>query len=248
MTPADEFVFALLICLAAALYSSVGHGGASGYLAAMALFGVTPAVMRPAALTLNLLVAAIAALKFHRAGRFSWSTFWPFAVTSVPAAFLGGRLVLPTQSYRIALGVVLLFAAGRMLVSSRSTDARAGDPAPPPLGIALALGAAIGLLSGLTGVGGGIFLSPLLLLFGWAEIRQASGIAAVFILVNSAAGLLGYASSGYALPAGLPLWGAAAVVGGWVGAEYGSRRAPVPALYRLLALVLLVAGGKLILT
>ena len=247
MTFPDQIAIALLVCAAAALYSSVGHGGASGYLAVMALFGVAPEVMRPAALTLNLLVAGVAGAKFYRAGRFSWHTLWPFAITSVPAAFIGGRLVLPTESYRIVLGLVLLFCAVRMLLASRAEREKVEEARPPAIPVALALGAAIGILSGLTGVGGGIFLSPLLLLFRWADIRRASGVAAVFILVNSAAGLLGYASSGYALPAGLPLWGAAALVGGWLGSGYGSRRAPIPALYRLLALVLLVAGLKLLL-
>jgi uncharacterized protein len=134
-----------------------------------------------------------------------------------------------------------------MLLASRSGGDPVEEPRPPAIPVALALGAGIGVLSGLTGVGGGIFLSPLLLLFRWAPIRVASGVAAAFILVNSAAGLAGYAASGYALPGGLPVWGAAAIVGGWLGAGYGSRRAPIPALYGLLALVLLVAGLKLVL-
>ncbi|MBW3629718.1 MAG: sulfite exporter TauE/SafE family protein [Gemmatimonadetes bacterium] len=246
MTLANEITIGVLVCIAAALYSAVGHGGASGYLAVMALFGVSAVVMRPAALTLNVLVAGIAAVKFYRAGRFSWRILWPFAVTSVPAAFVGGRLLLPAHSYRIVLGLVLLFCAGRMLLTSRSDDPRPEEARKPPITIALALGAGIGLLSGLTGVGGGIFLSPILLLFGWADIRRASGVAALFIVVNSLSGLLGYASSGYDLPSGLPYWAAAAMLGGWLGSEYGSRRAPIPALYRLLAAVLLVAGVKLI--
>ena len=248
MTFADQIAIALLVCAAAALYSSVGHGGASGYLAVLALFGVAPEVMRPAALTLNLLVAGIAGAKFYRAGRFSWRTLWPFAVTSIPAAFLGGRVVLPSESYRLVLGAVLLFCAARMLMASRAERETAEEARPPAVPVALALGAGIGVLSGLTGVGGGIFLSPLLLLFRWADIRRASGVAAVFILVNSAAGLAGYASSGYALPSGLAIWGGAALAGGWLGSSYGSRRAPIPALYRLLALVLLVAGLKLVFT
>lgn len=239
-------IVAALVFLAALLYSSVGHAGASGYLAVMALFGVAPEVMRPGSLALNVLVASIAAVKFHRAGRFSWRVFWPFALTSVPAAFIGGRIVLPTEGYRVAVGVVLLFAAVRMLARVSTEDTP--SLRPPPVPAALLLGAAIGLLSGLTGVGGGIFLSPLLLLLHWADFRSAAGVAAVFILVNSVSGLVGYATAGFAFPDGLAYWAVAAVAGGWIGAEYGSRRLAVPVLRRLLSLVLLIAGLKLVLS
>lgn len=236
---------ALCFAAAATLYSSVGHGGASGYLAVMALFGLAPAVMRPTALTLNVLVALIATVKFYRAGCFSWRRFWPFALTSIPAAFVGGRLVLPTDSYRAVVGVVLLYSAWRMYRASRATGPEP-DSSPPPLAAALPAGLAIGLLSGLTGVGGGIFLSPLLLMTGWARMRESSGVAALFILVNSVAGLLGAVSSLYELPTGIALWAPAAILGGWVGAEYGSRRLATPILRQLLSLVLVVAGIKMI--
>lgn len=236
----------LLIFGAALLYSTVGHAGASGYLAAMALLGVAPGVMRPTALTLNVFVATIASVKFIRAGCFSWPLFWPFAVTSVPAAFLGGRITLPTGLYKVVVGVVLLYAAVRLF---RTAGQAAGVvTGPPPRLVALALGAVIGLLSGLTGVGGGIFLSPLLLFVGWAETREASGVAAVFILVNSAAALLGNPASLGLLPAGLAFWLPAALAGGWLGAEHGSRRLATPVLRRWLAAVLVVAGLKLILS
>lgn len=233
-----------LILLAALLYSAVGHGGASGYLAVMALVGTAPAAMKPAALALNVLVAGVAALRFVRAGYFSWPLFWPFAVTSVPAAYVGGVVTLPVRGYEWALGLVLVFSAGRMFVSAgwlRDEGRRMA-----PLALSLGLGALIGFVSGLIGVGGGIFLSPLLLLMGWAGARDTAGVSAVFILVNSLAGLLGYLSVFAALPAPLPLWAVAAVAGGWLGATYGSRRLPPPALRRLLALVLLVAAVKLI--
>lgn len=237
----------ICILAAAVLYSSVGHAGASGYLAVMALFGVAPAVMRPTALTLNILVATIATVKFYRAGCFSWRLFWPFALTSVPAAFLGGRLDLPSDAYRAVVGVVLLYAAWRMFRSARSREPEQ-TPRRPPVWVALLAGAGIGLLSGLTGVGGGIFLSPLLLILGWARMRESSGVAALFILVNSIAGLLGVASTVSALPQGLLLWAPAAILGGWIGAEFGSRRLAPPILRQLLALVLLVAGLKMVLT
>jgi uncharacterized membrane protein YfcA len=235
---------ALLILAAAMLYSSVGHGGASGYLAAMGLFGLAPGVMRPAALTLNILVSAIAAVKFYRAGCFSWPVFWPFALTSVPLAFVGGSLTLPTTIYKQIVGLVLLFAAYRLF---RTASAQAvGALRARPLWLALMGGAAIGLLSGLTGVGGGIFLTPLLLLTGWAETRQAAGVSAAFILVNSIAGLLGNWQNAASLPRAIFLWAAAALVGGWVGSTCGSRRLASANLRRLLALVLVIAGLKMI--
>jgi uncharacterized protein len=236
---------AALIFSAALLYSSVGHAGASGYLMAMALFGLTPAVMRPSALTLNVLVAAIAAYKFWRAGRFSWPLFWPFAATSIPFAYLGGLLQLPGHIYKPLLGLVLLYAAWHFLRRPES-DERVLKPLPNLA--ALGIGAGIGLLSGLTGVGGGIFLSPLLLMAGWGRMREVSAVAAVFILVNSIAGLLGVISHAPALPAALPLWALAAAAGGWIGAEYGSRRLRSEILQRLLAAVLAIAGLKMLLT
>jgi uncharacterized protein len=246
VTP-EVLLIALCFAGAAALYSSVGHAGASGYLAVMALFGLAPEVMRPTALTLNILVALIATTKFHRAGFFSWSLFWPFALTSVPAAFLGGRLVLPTEAYRVVVGVVLLYSAWRMFQASRTRGPE--SPAPgPPLAAALLAGLAIGLLSGLTGVGGGIFLSPLLLIMGWARMRETSAVAALFILVNSAAGLLGVVSTVREIPNGIVIWAPAVVIGGWIGAEYGSRRLPAPILRQLLAAVLVIAGAKLMLS
>jgi len=242
--PVHLIGLALLVFAAAALYSMVGHGGASAYLAAMALFGLAPAVMRPTALVLNILVSAIAAVQFARAGRFSWSTFWPFAIGAVPAAFVGGAVTLPAVSYRRVVGVVLVYAALRLWQRAAAATGRPLWPAPKAL--AIPLGVPIGLLSGLTGVGGGIFLSPILLLAGWAEVRTTAGVAAVFILANSVAGLLGCLASVRALPAGLPVLAAAAVAGGLVGSTLGSRRLPSPALRRLLAVVLVVAAWKLI--
>jgi hypothetical protein len=166
MNAYDSFFLCILIFAAALLYSSVGHGGASGYLAAMALVGLAPGIMKPAALSLNVLVALIATVRFYRAGGFSWAIFIQFAVTSIPFAFLGGRLSLPGALYRSVIGLVLLFAAFQLFLYTKRT----GDIQIRPLPILAAgfWGAGIGLLSGLTGVGGGIFLSPLLLFMGWA--------------------------------------------------------------------------------
>jgi hypothetical protein len=240
---ADLAPLALLVLIAALLYSSVGHAGASGYLAAMALLGVPASVMKPTALVLNVLVATVASVQFLRAGCFSWSIFWPFAVTSVPLAFVGGALSLPGALYKQLVGVVLVYVAWRLL-----TEAHAGVIASrePPLVAALALGAVIGFLSGLLGVGGGIFLSPLLLLMGWAGMRDTAGISAVFILANSLAGIAGHLAGLSLLPPATPVLALAAFVGGMIGSTYGARKLRTPTLRRLLAAVLVVAGAKML--
>jgi uncharacterized membrane protein YfcA len=227
------------------LYSTVGHGGASGYLAAMALFNTPPDVMKPTALVLNLFVAGLGTFRFARAGYFSWPLFWPFAVASVPCAFLGGILKLPVSTYKVLLGLVLLFAAWRLAVKPSDSDSSVQKPVILPL--ALILGAVLGLLSGLTGIGGGIFLSPLLLLLRWAEVRMTAAISAAFILVNSAAGLLGHWESVRSLPHEILWWAPAAVIGGLVGSELGTRRLKPIVMRRLLAAVLVVAGFKMLL-
>lgn len=240
---AVDLLLAALIFVAAILYSSVGHAGASGYLAAMALFGLAPEVMKPTALVLNILVATVASWKFWRAGAFSWSLFWPVAIVSAPLAYLGGLLSLPDIVYKPLVGVVLLYAAWRFM---RGNDFSARETSPPPFYLAMLAGAGIGFLSGLTGVGGGIFLSPLFLFFGWGKIREISGVAALFILVNSCAGLLGVLSKDVTLPAALPWWGLVAVLGGLIGAEMGSRRMAGPGMQKVLAVVLVIAGLKML--
>lgn len=242
--PSIEIMLAVLILSAALLYSSVGHGGASGYLAAMALVAVPPLVMKPTALLLNILVATIALVRYYRVGAFSWPLFSRFAVASIPSAYVGGAMTLPGHVYKPLVGAILIYAAWRSFDS-------AIHPAPglkqhPHWLILLVAGAALGFLSGITGVGGGIFLSPLLLFLRWAEVKEISGTAAAFILVNSAAGLLGVASSSPEVPAALPYWAAAAVVGGFVGAELGSRRLRSPAIRKILAAVLAIAGAKMV--
>jgi len=235
-------LLAVTFLVAAMLYASVGHAGASGYLAAMTFVGAPTPMMRPTALVLNLIVASIAAVRFGRAGLFSWRLFWPFALGSVPFAFIGGAVTLPGHWYRTLVGLVLWASAVRLWLNLRlSTTTH-----DPPRLAAIAWGAAIGLLAGLTGTGGGIFLSPLLLFMGWAETRHTGGVAAVFILVNSAAGLVGNPASLQDLPAALPLWATAVVVGGLLGAELGSRRIGTPTFRKLLGVVLLIAGTKLI--
>ena len=248
--PWDQPVVALLamgMLVAAFVYATVGHGGASAYLAVMALAGVAPQEMRPIALLLNVIVSAIATFKFYRAGHFRWRLFWPFAVVSIPMAFAGGAITLPGHAYKMLVGVVLLYAGWQLWRSAKAGD-EIRPRRDPPLGLAMGIGAAMGLLAGLTGVGGGIFLSPLLLMLGWAGTKQTSAVAAPFILVNSLAGLAaGVAMRVSALPDHVWILALAVLAGGWVGAEYGSRRLANPVVRRFLAVVLAVAGIKMVL-
>lgn len=212
----------------------------------MALLGIAPAVMKPTALVLNVIVATIATIKFYRAGCFSWSIFWPFVITSIPFSFIGGMISLPGYLYKPIVGLVLLYAAYRLWrvkPALAKTETRSVSR-----GLALLCGAGIGLLAGLTGTGGGIFLSPLLLLMGWAEARQTAGVSAAFILANSIAGLVGNLSSTPYLPSAIPVWAVAAVTGGYVGAEYGSKRLGNITLRRVLAVILVTAGLKMMFT
>jgi len=245
----DQTILLLLasgMLVAAFVYASVGHGGASAYIAAMALAGIAPAEMRPIALTLNILVSALATYKFWRAGHFRWRLFWPFAAVSIPFAYLGGAITLPGNLYKIVVGAVLIYAAWQLWRSGRAGE-EMKPVRQPAIALAMAIGAAMGLLSGLTGVGGGIFLSPLLLMLGWAGTKQTSAVAAPFILVNSVAGLAaGFVAGTAALPESTWALAAAVLVGGWLGAEYGSRRFANPVVRRVLAVVLAVAGAKMV--
>ena len=241
----DLTIILPLIFLAALLFSSVGHGGASGYLATFALIDLAPASMRPAALCLNVLVASIALYKFYKVHAFNWNLFWPIALTSVPAAFFGGQITLSNHTYKAAVGACLLVAAWTIFSHANKTDEVVLKPVAKP--ILMSVGAGLGLLAGLTGVGGGIFLSPILLYFNWAKIKVISGVAAAFILVNSIAGLLGFLSKTPSLPTGLAYWALAAIAGGLIGAEYGSKRLANHTLKKLLAAVLVFAGSKMLL-
>jgi uncharacterized membrane protein YfcA len=238
-------LLAALFLVAAVLYGMVGHAGASAYLAIMALLGVAPEIMRPTALVLNILVASIVTLRFARAGFVRPLAALPFLIGSVPAAFVGGAISLPGEIYRPLVGGTLVFAAFRFGVTA-SRSAEEFEPRVPAL-LGVASGALIGLLAGLTGTGGGIFLTPIMLLAGWAGTRFASGTSALFILANSISGLAGNFGAVGNVPAAIPLWLAAVATGGAIGSELGSRRLPAPWVRRALALVLLIAGLKLIL-
>jgi len=227
----------------AILYSSVGHAGASAYIALMALFGIAPAVMRPTALALNVLVATLASARYLRAGLFRWRIVWPFMIGAVPFAFVGGAVQIPGAYYRPIVGVVLLLSGARLLWPAELSTNR--EPADPPILIGILFGAAIGFLAGLTGTGGGIFLSPLLLFAGWSNTKTASGIAAVFILGNSIAGLAGNFAIVRALPPDLPYYAVAVLLGAIIGTTLGIRWRP-PMVLKALGVVLIIAGLKLI--
>lgn len=243
-TPDASLLLAVCMVFAAALYTSVGHAGASAYLALMALFGLEPTVMRPTALALNVIVGVFASYRYVRAGYFRWRTLWPVLSGAVPMAFLGGYLQLPGEVYRPLVGVLLLLAAARLLWPKALQASEAWRD--PPVPIAVVAGGALGLLAGLTGTGGGIFLSPLLLFLAWSDARTTSGVAAVFILCNSVAGLLGNVASVRALPPDLALYATAVLLGAAVGTTLGIGRLPVPMILKALGLVLAVAGLKLI--
>ncbi len=226
------------------LYSSVGHAGASGYIAVMTLCGLAPAAIKPLALSLNILVATIACFQFWRAGHFSWKLFWPFGLAATPLAFVGGYLELPAHVFKIAVGVVLLVSAAQFLLR----PPRESDPKPPKLPLALGTGAGLGLMAGLTGTGGGIFLTPLVIMLHWAKTKTASAISAMFILCNSIAGLAGNISATKAMPPLILPLAAAVIVGGVSGSYLGAQRLSPLVIKRLLAIVLLIAGSKLVFT
>ncbi len=243
---ADIFVIALLMFIAAVLYSSVGHAGASSYLAIMALFNFAPAEMKPTALALNIVVACIGTYRFYRAGFFSWNLFWPFAVTSVPLAYLGGSINLSVGVYKTIVGTVLLFAAVRLILST--VQRKPEEIRQPPRGVALSVGAVLGFISGLTGVGGGIFLTPLLLLMKWSETKIAAGVSATFILVNSISGIIGNRQNAHLISDSILPFTIAVICGGLIGTYLGTKKFDTTTLRRVLAVVLIVAGTKLILT
>ena len=243
MTP-DALILAGLFFAAALLYSSVGHAGASAYLAAMALMSVAATTMRPTALVLNLFVASIVVVRFARAGHLPWRSLLPLAAGSVPMAYLGGSIQLPGDVYRPLVAIALLAGAWRLATAPAATDD--DDRTGVPLVAGVVTGAVIGLLAGLTGTGGGIFLTPLLVLAAWTGTRDAAGLSGAFILVNSVAGLAGLVTAGASLSPAIPLWVASVVVGGLIGSWLGTAHFSILNLRRALAFVLVLAAAKLV--
>ncbi|MDB2480979.1 sulfite exporter TauE/SafE family protein [Porticoccaceae bacterium] len=239
----DYWLLAAILVMAI-LYSSVGHGGASGYLAAMALWGLAPETMRPAALLMNIVVTCWLLYRFKPYQLPPHKLFWPLVLGSAPMAFIGGMISVDATVYRLLVGGLLLYAALRMLMVNRE----AAVIEQPQLGIALLLGAVLGFASGLTGIGGGVFLSPILLIFGWCSMRQSTAVAAGFILLNSIGGLAGYLVSDQAWPLGTGWLLLAAFIGCLAGAELASHRASSMTLQKLLALVLAIASLKMVYT
>lgn len=236
-----SFPLVLAFFAMSALYASVGHGGASAYLALMGLVGMAPVEMKPIALTLNIAVSLLALVMFARAGHFRGRMFWPLAAASIPAAFVGGWLQSPEPVFKLILALALLFGAWRLVFGGAVDESLVREP---PLPASLALGGSLGFLSGLIGIGGGIFLTPLLILFRWTAAKPAAAISAAFIFVNSLSGLAGFLMKGGSVPKLTWLMLPAVLAGGTLGSAWGSSRAGSPALRRALAVVLVIAAAK----
>lgn len=237
--------FYILLFIVAFLYASVGHGGASGYLALMALFSVAPEVMKPTALLLNLFVSLIAFIQFYRGKHFVWKVFLPLALASIPMAFVGGLITIDATLYKKILGLLLLFSVVRLLIPSKKSVI---ELQPSHFYGALLMGAVIGLLSGMIGIGGGIILSPLLLFFKWTDQKQTAAISALFIFVNSASGLMGQLTHGIQLSVDMYGYVGIAFVGGIGGAYFGAMKFKQSGMQKILAIVLAVASYKLLFT
>ncbi len=236
--------FLAILLIIAFMYASVGHGGASGYLALMALFAFSTEAMKPTALLLNIFVAGISFWFFKKNDHFSWKLFYPFAITSIPAAFIGGSLSINPTLYKQILGLFLIIAILRMLdlLGKGPIQLRESH-----LGLSLAIGFAIGLFSGMIGIGGGIILSPVIILLGWGTMKQAAAVSALFIFVNSISGMTGFLVKGGNFPQEAFFLVPAVLIGGSLGAMYGSQRFNSNVLRYLLSTVLAVASLKLFL-
>jgi uncharacterized membrane protein YfcA len=238
-----ELIFLSTLLIVAFLYSSVGHGGASGYLALMALFGISPVFMKSSALILNLFVAGLAFISFYRGGFFKWKILFPFVISSMPMAFWGARVNIDPETYKIILGICLLIAVLRIMVHSNKDP----NTSSPPFILSFLIGAFLGFFSGMIGIGGGIILSPLLLLTNWCSVKETAAVSALFIFLNSISGLLGLWHAGISINPQIFLWVSIAIIGGFWGSYSGSFKLNTIQLRYILAGVLLVASFKLFL-
>ena len=243
----EIIILSISLFLIAFLYASVGQGGASGYLAVLGLFTLSSEVLRPTALCLNIVVATIGSWQFYRKGFFNWKIFFPFAISSVPFSFVGGILVLPNLIYNRLVGIILLYAAYRLLtISQQDIELNETYKKEIPLSYSVFFGSCIGFISGITGAGGGVLLSPLLIFKKWANVKEAAGVSILFILVNSIAGVLGQLVHFPVLPNFLPYLITAVLFGGLGGSYFGSIFPVSMLLNRLLGLILLIASIKMI--
>ena len=238
-------LFCCFLFVIAFLYASVGHGGASGYLALMALFSMTPGIMKPTALLLNLFVSLTSFIQFYRGTHFRWKLFWPFALASVPFAYLGGLVIVDGTIYKKILGLFLIIPILRFYFFA---NAKVDEQKQPQFILSLLIGGAIGFLSGLIGIGGGILLSPIILLLKWADQKQTAAVSALFIFVNSLSGLAGQLTKGIHFSADMYLYVAIAFLGGLSGAYFGSLKFKQNLLKNVLATVLVLAAYKLLFT
>jgi uncharacterized protein len=238
-----NILFLVAIFAVAFMYASVGHGGASGYLALMALFGISTVYMRASALSLNLFVSAVSFYAFYRGGHFKIKILVPFVIGSIPMAFLGARITVDPQVFKYILGIFLIIAVARMVYVPQKLIK---EIFPFNLAVAVAIGAFLGFFSGLIGIGGGIILSPILLLMGWTNVKKTAAISASFIFLNSSAGILGLLSAGIQFSPQIAWWIVAALAGGLLGAYVGSYKLSLVKLRYLLAFVLLMASIKLL--
>lgn len=236
-----NLVIALCLLLGAVLYTSVGHAGSSAYIAVMTLFNLSSTVIRPTALTLNIAVSAYASWRYIRNKFFDKKLFLFLSLGAIPAAFIGGHINLPSEIYKPIVGVLLIVSGLRFIFLAATRDRELKAVNYP---LAIAMGIAIGFLSGITGTGGGIFLSPLIIWLGWNHVKQASGTVAAFIFVNSVAGLLGNYRSTSELPDTLLLFLGAVIIGALVGTRLGISRFTSVGVKRALGLVLIIAGLK----
>jgi uncharacterized protein len=239
-----RLLFPVALMLVAFLYASIGHGGASGYLAIMALFNISPESMRSSILILNLLVSLVSFINYWHKGYFKWRLFWVFSISSIPAAFLGSMIPLHENIYKQLLGICLVFSVFRLTGFGKKKASK--DIGKPELLQGIIVGGIIGLLSGMIGIGGGVLLSPVILLFHWGNMKETAAVSALFIFANSLAGISGIAIRGFHVNNEIYLWLVIVFIGAILGGYFGSKKFNLSVLKYILAVVLSIASAKLL--